>query len=190
MSEQVEHQEEVEFEHDDFTTPKVSHMARELTDEELGGLITYAKWDPVSYMRLVEAILKFSRYNHAYREIPTDTFMSMVLASEPYSFFLGADGFALLTPCAPGHSAVCQIFLTGPTFMARPRVWRGLLRHAFRKWNLRHIYTFIAPTNRLSIRLAEKVGFRLEGRLRQELMTDEGVQDALVYGILPKDVGL
>jgi hypothetical protein len=190
MSEQLDDLEQVDFAHDDFTPVKVSHMARELTDEELGGMIHYAKWTPETYAKLVDAVLKFSRYNHAYREIPAEIFMESVIATEPCTFFLGDDGFASLSPCVPGHSAVAQIFLTGPAFMSRPRVWRGLLRHAFRRWKLRHIYTLIAPTNKLSLRLAEKVGFKLEGRLRQELMTDEGVQDALVYGILPKDVGL
>jgi len=48
----------------------------------------------------------------------------------------------------------------------------------------RRVFADTDPQNRGSIALLERLGFRLEGRLRGEWHTHIGVRDSLIYGLL------
>ena len=48
----------------------------------------------------------------------------------------------------------------------------------------RRVFADIDPENTPSIRLVERLGFGLEGRLRAEWETHIGVRDTLIYGLL------
>lgn len=65
---------------------------------------------------------------------------------------------------------------------------RRVIDHAFRDRGLRRLYADTDPDNRGSIHLLEKLGFRLEGRLRAAWQTHIGVRDSLIYGLLPEDL--
>lgn len=68
------------------------------------------------------------------------------------------------------------------------RAMESLLRFLFTNQKLEKVYCRIDPDNKASIRIAEKLGFALEGRLRQEFQTGTGqIIDILYYGIFRKD---
>jgi len=61
---------------------------------------------------------------------------------------------------------------------------REVIQYVFSKMDMEKIYCRIDPENKSSIRVAEKCGFQMEGRLRKEFKTGEGdVIDILYYGI-------
>lgn len=61
---------------------------------------------------------------------------------------------------------------------------RLALRFAFRQLNLHKVYLKVAQPNERAVRLYERCGFRVEGRLRDELFLDGQYADALIMSIL------
>jgi RimJ/RimL family protein N-acetyltransferase len=61
---------------------------------------------------------------------------------------------------------------------------RLLLRHAFHTLNLNRVWLHVYEYNARGIHVYEKVGFRLEGRLRQDTFRDGRYWDTLVMGLL------
>ena len=62
-----------------------------------------------------------------------------------------------------------------------------LLRHAFETLGLNRVEAEIDPTNSASGRALERLGFSLEGLLRQRWIIDEQVSDSALYGLLRED---
>jgi len=60
----------------------------------------------------------------------------------------------------------------------------ALLDHAFRTLKLHRLEADIDPRNAGSIRLIERLGFALEGRLRQRYFVGDDIQDTALYGLL------
>ena len=60
----------------------------------------------------------------------------------------------------------------------------ALLDHAFDTLNLHRLEADIDPRNAASIRSVERLGFRLEGHLRERYRVNGEIQDALIYGLL------
>ena len=61
------------------------------------------------------------------------------------------------------------------------------LEEAFETLGARRIMADIDPDNHLSIRVFERLGFVLEGRLRGEWDVHIGIRDSLIYGLLRDD---
>lgn len=51
----------------------------------------------------------------------------------------------------------------------------------------RRVFADTDPDNRGSVALLERLGFRLEGRLRGEWHTHIGIRDSLIYGLLAEE---
>ena len=64
-----------------------------------------------------------------------------------------------------------------------------LLRHAFGVMGLRKIEAEVNPANRASARVLERLGFRLEGLLRQRWTGKGGSYDVSAYGLLAGEPG-
>lgn len=63
-----------------------------------------------------------------------------------------------------------------------------MLSYAFCNLKLNKVYLFINEDNIPSYRLAEKLGFKLEGRLREEYLTiGNEYKDRLYYGLLKQE---
>lgn len=63
-----------------------------------------------------------------------------------------------------------------------------LCRFAFENMNLRKLYTYVYEPNRASIRVLEKNGFKLAGRLEEHTyLPGYGYVDELIYELLEKD---
>jgi len=66
---------------------------------------------------------------------------------------------------------------------------RTLLRFAFHELNLHKVTLTVYASNPGGQRLYEKCGFRLEGRLRQQVYRQGKYEDQLVYSILDREFG-
>jgi RimJ/RimL family protein N-acetyltransferase len=61
---------------------------------------------------------------------------------------------------------------------------RLMVRHAFQTLNLNRVWLHVYEYNARGLRAYEKVGFRVEGRLRQDTFREGRYWDTLVMGIL------
>jgi RimJ/RimL family protein N-acetyltransferase len=66
---------------------------------------------------------------------------------------------------------------------------RLLVRHAFETLNLNRVWLHVHEYNRRGLRVYEKVGFRPEGRLRQDTFRDGRYWDTIVMGLLRDEWG-
>lgn len=98
-----------------------------------------------------------------------------------------ADGPALGYVDYIGNSGV-----PGMGYMLHPDHWgngymseavRAILNHGFDEMGLDRVELWISEENRASLRLAERVGFRRRGRMRQKYHQDATGHDKIVYGI-------
>ena len=64
---------------------------------------------------------------------------------------------------------------------------RALTDYGFNELHLHRVYATVHPENAASIRVLEKVGMTLEGRLREDELYDGEYQDSLVYSILEQE---
>lgn len=63
-------------------------------------------------------------------------------------------------------------------------------RYAFEKVGLVRVEIVIAPANKTSIRVAEKIEAHYEGILRNRMVVGSEVYDARMYSLIPADLGL
>ncbi|MBY8822717.1 GNAT family N-acetyltransferase [Sphingomonas colocasiae] len=63
----------------------------------------------------------------------------------------------------------------------------AVVNHGFSAMGLRRIFADCDPENTGSVRLLERLGFRLEGHLRGEWETHIGVRDSLIFGLLASE---
>ena len=59
-----------------------------------------------------------------------------------------------------------------------------LIAAGFRDLGLRRVYTAVLPENVRSIRLLRRLGFRTEGRARQDRLVDGRYRDLVLFGLL------
>jgi len=64
---------------------------------------------------------------------------------------------------------------------------RLLINYCFKKMKLRKIYADTRPDNKASQRVLEKLGFKLEGRIREKNFIKGKWIDELDYGLLKKE---
>ena len=60
----------------------------------------------------------------------------------------------------------------------------AVVNHAFGTLGLHRLEADIDPRNAASIRSVERLGFRLEGHLRERYFVGDEIQDSLIYGLL------
>jgi ribosomal-protein-serine acetyltransferase len=64
---------------------------------------------------------------------------------------------------------------------------RAMIDFAFNELNMNRIELRCVPENLASVKVAERLGFVQEGRLRQAEMLDQGLVDLLVYSLLKSE---
>jgi RimJ/RimL family protein N-acetyltransferase len=104
----------------------------------------------------------------------------------------GADALGRVTLFRPGEDA--QVWEIGVMIVPAAQ-GRGLaaaavqeaVDYGFRVKQARRIVADIDPDNVPSIRLFEKQGFQLEGRLRAAVKTHIGVRDSVIYSLINSD---
>jgi len=60
----------------------------------------------------------------------------------------------------------------------------AVVNHAFGTLGLHRLEADIDPRNRASVRSVERLGFTLEGHLRERYFVGREIQDSLIYGLL------
>jgi [ribosomal protein S5]-alanine N-acetyltransferase len=63
----------------------------------------------------------------------------------------------------------------------------AMLDYGFDHMNLHSVEAGVTPGNDASARLLQRLGFRLEGHLRESFLTDRGFVDSLIYSLLRMD---
>ncbi len=63
----------------------------------------------------------------------------------------------------------------------------AMLEYGFDHMNLHSVEAGVTPGNDASTRMLQKLGFRLEGHLRENFLTEYGFVDSLVYSLLRRD---
>ena len=61
---------------------------------------------------------------------------------------------------------------------------RALCRFGFERLNLHRIHLYVAEYNRPAVRLYERLGFRTEGKLRDDIFQDGRYHHSIVIGLL------
>jgi len=64
----------------------------------------------------------------------------------------------------------------------------ALSKYAFEQFDLNRIFAGVFQGNRASMRVLEKSGFKLEGRLRKSVYKDNRFKDQLMYSILKEEL--
>jgi ribosomal-protein-alanine N-acetyltransferase len=63
----------------------------------------------------------------------------------------------------------------------------AMLDYGFDQMNLHSVEAGVTPGNDASTRMLQRLGFRLEGHLRENFLTDRGFVDSLIYSLLRKN---
>ena len=63
----------------------------------------------------------------------------------------------------------------------------AMVSHAFGAFGLHRLEADVDPRNAASVRALERIGFRLEGHLRERYHVNGEAQDALLYGLLRRE---
>ena len=63
-----------------------------------------------------------------------------------------------------------------------------IIRHAFQTLNFNRLWLHVFEYNARGIRVYEKLGFRIEGRLRQDTFREGRYWDTLVMGVLREEL--
>jgi RimJ/RimL family protein N-acetyltransferase len=112
-----------------------------------------------------------------------------LVASTETMYELGEwGGVVFFNPMIPGVDAHLHTYVWDPIFFRRPALARAILRDAMNRWDLPRVSTTHPVRHTLATRIAQKVGFQIEGRLRNALVYNGVEEDSLVLGILRSEV--
>jgi len=134
------------------------------------------------------------RFPHPYTRADADAFIAMALAMTPVTFFaiavdeaaVGGIGYTL-------HEDVERVsaeigYWLGTAYWGRgitTSAVAAVTRLAFdRHEDLRRIYAVPFAWSTASMRVLEKAGYRLEGRMRQSAIKDGDVTDQFLYAVV------
>jgi len=134
------------------------------------------------------------RFPHPYRLADAEAFIAMATTMSPITFFaIAIDGEAVGGIGYTLHEDVERIsaeigYWLGTAFWGRGIMTTALMeitRYAFDQHaDLRRIYAVPYAWSNASLRVLQKAGYRLEGRMRQSAIKDGVVTDQLMYAIL------
>jgi RimJ/RimL family protein N-acetyltransferase len=161
-------------------------MLREITQEDFQGVHEYAS-DPetVKYMpfgpNTEEETREFIRRNMKQQEDPrTEYGFGIILKEEDR--FIGACGIHGVTEIQASIGYILNRRFWGKGYATEAA--KGLVNFIFSELGVHRVYATCDPDNHASIRVLEKVGMSLEGRLRENVIIHGKYRDSLVFGIL------
>ena len=129
-----------------------------------------------------------TQYDSSPTAIPMESAVAWLEQTAEYSVLLGSGGAGIYYPIQEGTAAEAHIHIWDPQWYGRAPVFKRLNKWAMDKWDLLRLTAHIPSRNRLANKLAQDLGFQLEGRLRQAVRYNEGVDDLMVYGLLREEV--
>lgn len=148
------------------------------------------KWDVDSLEKATLAILhNGAKYDHSSLILSPKDLATLLYSIQDQVFALGDGGVAFFNPLIYGFHGTCHIYLWDPQFFRRIDLIKATLSWAFKNWDLTRIQCAIPSRNTLPHRLATKLGFKREGVMRDFVRYNGGVDDAILYGLLPGEAG-
>ena len=140
------------------------------------------------------------RFPHPYTLADAHAFITMATAMSPVTFFaIAIDGKAVGGIGYTLHEDVERVsaeigYWLGTAFWGQGIMTSalvGVTRHAFeRHADLRRIYAVPFAWSDASMRVLQKAGYQLEGRMRQSVLKDGKLTDQLMYAILREELPL
>jgi hypothetical protein len=138
---------------------------------------------------LWESLQKFPYVFDDFGKGNFDDFMARLL--NPTNVFINIGpglgigaGFAV----RPGLDALLHIIMFDGRLRGREALFLEIMGYFFRRLRLRRMTTMIVEGNRTAIKLAERLGFTLEGTMRGAARNAEGgTVDVHIYGILREE---
>ena len=158
-------------------------IVRDWTRNDLGALVRHANNRKV-WLNLRD------RFPHPYREADGRGFLAQVSQQQPSTLWaIEVDGEAAggigLVPLTDVERVSAEIgYWLGEQYWGRgvmTEALRAVTAEAFRRTDLRRIFALPFADNVASIRVLEKAGYALEGRLRDSAIKDGVIRDQLMY---------
>ncbi|MDX1688424.1 MAG: GNAT family N-acetyltransferase [Candidatus Promineifilaceae bacterium] len=115
-----------------------------------------------------------------------------------YGFLITDDEGTVLGTCGLGHPNNVHRFANLGYWVRSGRRGEGIAGRAtrllaafgFRELDLVRVEIVVSVGNAASLRVAEKVGARREGVLRNRILVRDAVHDAVMHSLVPADLGL
>jgi ribosomal-protein-alanine N-acetyltransferase len=163
---------------------------REITQSDFQAVHEYAS-DPetVRYMpfgpNTEEETREFIDRNlRRQKEQPrTDYGLGIVLRNEDR--FIGACGIHGVTEIQASIGYILNRSYWGHGYATEAA--KALVDHLFNELGVHRVYASCDPENHASVRVLEKVGMSLEGRLRENMIIRGEYRDSLIFGILANE---
>jgi ribosomal-protein-alanine N-acetyltransferase len=163
---------------------------REITQSDFQAVHEYAS-DPetVRYMpfgpNTEEETREFIDRNlRRQKEQPrTDYGLGIVLRNEDR--FIGACGIHGVTEIQASIGYILNRSYWGHGYATEAA--KALVDHLFNELGVHRVYASCDPENHASVRVLEKVGMSLEGRLRENMVIRGEYRDSLIFGILANE---
>ena len=97
-------------------------------------------------------------------------------------------GLACLMNIRPRLDATVHVVMFDRKLRGRETTFKEILAYAFERLQLRRITAVVGSDAKLAGALARRLGFRLEGTLRQAMLRDGQYVDVEMYGLLREDL--
>lgn len=168
---------------------KVRLRAMERTD-----LPRFVAWlnDP----EVRRGISQFLPMSQAQEERWFETVLELPREEQPFAVDVRRRRWALVGSCGlfrfdrQARSAELGIMVGEKSLWGRgygTATMRTLVRHGFDTLNLNRIYLRVYESNLRAMRVYDRVGFREEGRLRQDHFADGRYEDTVIMGLLREE---
>lgn len=171
-----------------------NHPARDVSDAQLVPLITFpVKLDQARAVELLTFLVKTAgKWDNSAYAIPAETLIAQLNEAQHSTYDLGGGGAVMFYPIAQGDQATAHFYIWDPVWMNRTEILRSVITDAVKRWNLRKLLEMVPAANTLGCRNAEKIGFTLEGVLRENVVYTVGetpqIGDVHLYGLLRREV--
>lgn len=88
----------------------------------------------------------------------------------------------------PGLDAVLHLVMFDRRLRGREWLFKDIMKYFFDRLNLRRMTMIVTEDAKTAIKLAQRLGFKHEGTMRQAALIDGNFLDMPVYGILKEEI--
>lgn len=139
--------------------------------------------------KLWEKVQQFPQVFDDFSAGKKEIFVQRLLA--PNNIFLDiGDGLGVAAGfnVRPRLDAVIHLVMFDRRLRGREAVFLDIMRHFFDKLQLRRLTSIVTSDSPMTIRLAERLGFKEEGIIRQSVLRGGKYIDSHIYGMLKEEL--
>jgi RimJ/RimL family protein N-acetyltransferase len=159
---------------------------RPLEREDARQLVTWLNDPEVTrYLRIYQPLTMTAEEEFLRRASENTTEVHLGIALRADDRLLGTTGLRDMDP--RNRHAEFGIFLGDKGVWGKgvgTEATRLMVRHAFETLNLHRVWLHVTEFNERGLRVYQKVGFRTEGRLRQDVFREGRYWDTIIMGVL------